>query len=330
MPESSFLEKLRKIIDKKDLNFDEAYELFNQMVKESSLRVAAVLSALQTKGYTAEELAGLAKAMRDNAVKLDIDLEVVDTCGTGGDYSNTINVSTAVAILTSCFTPVAKHGNVSVTSKSGSANVLEKLGIEYKLDAVKAKEMIEKTNFTFLFAPLYHPSLKPIMPVRKELGIKTVFNVLGPLCNPANPSYQLLGVSSKELSKVVAEALEMLGVKGLVVHGSGLDEVNPKKETIVYEVRKGIETYTITPEDFGVKRVDIIPCKSAEESASRIEKTFEGNGKLEDLNFVLINASTALYSCGIAKDFREGIEIIRNVISEGKAKEKLQQLRDYK
>ncbi len=325
---SDFKSKLKKIVDRKNLSFEEAYTLFNEMLNENDVKIAALLSALQTKGYTAEEVAGFAKAMRDKAIKLDVNFEVADTCGTGGDYSNTINVSTATAILTSCLTYVAKHGNVSVTSKSGSANVLEALKIEYKLEPDKAKNLLEKHKFTFIFAPLYHPSLKPIMPIRKELGIKTIFNILGPLCNPANPEYQLLGVSSEDLSKIVAEALKILGIKrGLVIYGSGLDEINPEKETLVYEVGNGIEKYYMTPEDFGIKPVKPAICNSALESATRIEKVFNGEGKIEDTNFILINTSAALYTCGLARDFKEGFEIAKNLIEEGKAKEKLLNLR---
>ncbi len=325
-----FQDKFRKIVEGKNLSFEEAYELFNEMVRESPIRIGAMLTALQTKGYTAEEVAGFARAMRDNAIRVNAD-GVADTCGTGGDYSNTINVSTAVAIMLSCLNPVAKHGNVSVTSKSGSANVLEVLGIDIRLDADRAREMLEKHNFTFLFAPMYHPALKPVMPVRKELGIKTIFNILGPLCNPAEPSYQLLGVSSKDLLEVVSEALKMLGVEhALVVHGSGLDEVSPWKETMVAEVSQDIDFYRLKPEDFGVRPEKPKPCESAEESARRIEAVFSGKGLKEDETFVLINASAAFYSCGIVGDFKEGIDLAKSVIEEGKAARKLEELRKVK
>ncbi|HIP62614.1 MAG TPA: anthranilate phosphoribosyltransferase, partial [Archaeoglobus profundus] len=189
---------LDKIVERRNLSFEEAYELFNVLLNESDIRIAAYLAAMQTKGYTAEELAGFAKAMRDKALKVELG-EVCDTCGTGGDRSSTINVSTASALILSCFKRVAKHGNVSVTSKSGSANVLSALGVKIDLGPSEVKKMIEKTNFAFLFAPLYHPSLKRIMPIRKELRIKTIFNILGPLANPANPRYQIVGVNSADL-----------------------------------------------------------------------------------------------------------------------------------
>ncbi len=333
MSKESLKDLLSRVVDGKDLSFEEAYEAFNLMLGESEIRIAAMLSALQTKGYTADEIAGFARAMRDRAIKVEVKGEVADTCGTGGDRSNTINVSTAVAILLSCVNPVAKHGNVSVTSKSGSANVLEALGVEVRLDAAKAKEMIEKLNFAFLFAPLYHPALKKIMPVRKEMGIKTVFNILGPLCNPANPDYQLLGVSDESLIEKISQALNLLGVKhALVVHGRcgelGLDEVSPCGVTKVAEVTKsGVEFYEVSPEDFGLKPVKPVPCSGAEDSASRIVAVLSGKGIDEDTNFILANASLALYACGIAGDFKEGVEIAENLIESGEGMDKLDTLR---
>ncbi len=332
----SVRDKLVKLVDGENLSFEEAYELFNEMLGESEVRIAAVLSTLQTKGYTYEEVAGFAKAMREKAVKVNAG-DVLDTCGTGGDRSGTINVSTAVAILSSCFLPVAKHGNVSVTSKSGSANVLEALEVEIRLKPEDAERMLKECNFAFLFAPLYHPTLKKIMPVRKELGIKTIFNILGPLCNPANPSYQLLGVSDESLLEIVSNALRMLEVKhALVVHGEceglKLDEISPYGKTAVAEVsgRENVEFYELTPEEFGVKAVKPVRCESAEESASRIEAVFSGKGKEEDVNFVLINASASLYASGVVGDFQEGVELAKSAIESGEVKRKLEEIRGFK
>jgi len=316
---------LKQIVECSNLSFDEAYRLFNEMLNESEIRIAAILAALQTKGYTSEEIAGFAKAMRDNAVKVDVG-NVADTCGTGGDGSCTINVSTAVAILLSCFTKVAKHGNVSITSKSGSANVLQTLGVNIEMTPEEARKCLEEKNFVFLFAPLYHPALKKIMPVRKGLGIKTIFNILGPLANPANPDYQLIGVNSESLVPKVSHAMKLLGVKkALVVHG-GMDEVNPEGKTLIAEVGRDVEYYTVTPEDFGLKPTRVLKCSSAEESAERIIKVFSGDSG-EDSAFILINASSALYAAGIAGDFREGVEIARNAIEEGVVLRKLEELR---
>ncbi|MCD6373442.1 MAG: anthranilate phosphoribosyltransferase [Thermococcus sp.] len=306
---------LEKIISGRNLSFEEAYELFQTLGKESEVRIAAYLAALQTKGYTGEEIAGLAKAMRDQAVKTDLG-EVADTAGTGGDGSSTINVSTASALILSAFRRVAKHGNTSITSRSGSADLLRALGINPDISPEKAREMVEKVNFTFLFAPRYHPALKGIMPVRKALRIKTVFNVLGPLANPAEPTYQLVGVNSPGLVDVMAEALSFLDVKrALVVHGGGLDEVSPFSETAVAEVRKGkVDSYTLSPEDFGVEPVKPAPCSSPEESALRVKEVLAGRGRKEDRSFVLVNASAALYAAGVASDFREGVEIAKNAL----------------
>ncbi len=314
---------LERIVEGKNLSFEDAYELFNSLLKESPVRIAGILTALQTKGYTAEEIAGFARAMRDKAVKVDLG-DVMDTCGTGGDKSFTINVSTASSLLLSCLTKVAKHGNVSITSKSGSANLLEALGINYRLNPKEAKALMEKTNFTFLFAPLYHPALKVVMPVRRELGIKTIFNVLGPLANPSNPKFQLLGVSSPDLVEKVGEALTFLGVeKAYVVYGNGLDEVNPKGETTVCLVNEDLEFFKVTPEDFGLKPTKIIPCHSPFESAERIRAVFEGKGRVEDRNFILMNSALALNL--IREDLRECVEILSDLLGE-KATKKLEEV----
>jgi anthranilate phosphoribosyltransferase len=318
---------LSRLIEGQDLSFNEAYELFFNLLNENELKIAAYLAALQTKGYTAEEVAGLAKAMRNSALNVDFG-SVADTCGTGGDHSSTINVSTASALLLSCFIRVAKHGNVSITSKSGSANVLETMNVKIDANPEEARRMIEKTNFTFLLAPVYHPALKKIMPVRKQLGIKTVFNILGPLANPANPEFQLVGVNSLDLVEKVAESLRILDVKkALVVYGSGMDEVNPCRETTVAEVNRKIEIYRISPDDFGLPASEVIRISSPGESAARIISVFSGRMG-EDSNFILMNSSAALYASGIAEDFREGVEIAENAISEGSVLKKIEEIQN--
>lgn len=307
---------LSKVVERRNLTVGEAYDVFLSLIGESQTKVAAYLAAIQTKGFTAEELAGFAKAMRDSAIRVDLG-EVCDTCGTGGDNSNTINVSTASAIIVSCFKNVAKHGNVSVTSKSGSANLLSEMGIDYQLYPDKARYLLEKTGFTFLFAPIYHPTLKRIMPVRKELGIRTIFNVLGPLANPANPDYQVIGVYSEDLLEKVANAISLLGVKrGIVVHGRGLDEVTPKGTTKVVDVRgDDIETYSISPQDFGLSESRVIPCKSAKESAERIINVFRGHGITEDRHFITLNAAVVLYALDMG-DLRECRELVDLALEE--------------
>lgn len=319
---------LAKVVERVNLSFEEAYELFSSMLEESEVRVAAYLAAIQTKGYTAEELAGFARAMRDRATRLNLGV-VCDTCGTGGDGASTINVSTASALVLSCFVRVAKHGNISVNSKSGSANVLEAMGVSVDLGPNAVRACVERTNFAFLFAPRYHRTLRRIMPIRRELGIKSIFNVLGPLTNPAEPKYQLLGVYSGELVDKVAETLALLGVnKALVVHGCGLDEVSPEGETTVAEVTKeGIEKYRIAPEDLGIERTKIIPCSGPKESARRILAVFRGGGLKEDRTFIVLNASLALYSAGVT-DMNGSRELVETALDEGRLIGKLEEVRN--
>lgn len=319
---------LNKLIERENLSFEESYDLFNILLNESEMRIAAYLVALQTKGLTADEIAGFAKAMRDNAVKIDLG-EVTDTCGTGGDGSKTINVSTAVSIILSCFTKVAKHGNVSITSKSGSANVYEALGCKIPETPDEAKKSMEKTNFAFLFAQKYHPALKKIMPVRNELKVKTIFNILGPLANPANPKYQILGVNSLELSENVAIALSKVGgiKKALVVYGDGLDELTPNGTSKITEYDGKFDTYEVTPKDFGLDYSKIIPCESPDESAKRLIDVFSGKVN-DDRNFILMNAAAALYTSEIASDFLDGVEIAKEAIESGKVLKKLEEIRN--
>ncbi|MBC7109591.1 MAG: anthranilate phosphoribosyltransferase [Archaeoglobi archaeon] len=316
---------LEKVVSRSNLSFEEAREAFLQLFNENELRVAAFLSAVETKGVTPEELAGFASAMRELSLRIDLG-DVCDTCGTGGDRSETINVSTASAILLSCFERVAKHGNTSVTSKSGSADVLRELGMKIELERDEAKSMVERTGFTFLFAPKYHGKLKKIMPVRRALGIKTVFNVLGPLCNPASPSRQLIGVSSEELVDKVSETLQMLRVRrAVVVHGYPLDEVNPRGKTLISEVDGDIEKYVVFPEDFGLEKSRIIPCSSPQESAMRLKAALSGGGSEEDLNFILMNSAMALF-CAEERNLRECTEIVRECIESGRALRKLEEI----
>ena len=337
---------LNKIINREDLSYEESYNLFNDLLNESEIKIGAYLSALQTKGFTANEIAGFAKAMRDNAIAIDLG-SVSDTCGTGGDGSSTINISTAVSIILSCFTKVAKHGNVSITSKSGSANVLDALNIKKDCNPEEAKKMIDKTNFVFLFAPNYHPALKKIMPVRKELGIKTIFNILGPLANPANPDYQIMGVNSPDLVEKVGDALKLLGVKkALVVYGNGLDELNPNDYSIICEINENEENkiYKIHPKDIGLIPSNPIPCNSPDESAKRIIKVFKQSeenrknpkdfeifsGKInEDRDFILLNAAAALYASNVAKDYKEGLKLAKEVIDNGTVLKKLKEIQKY-
>ncbi len=305
------------------LDMEKAYEIALKLPEMDEVEISAILTGLELKGYNAEVLAGFSQAILDKT-KLDLG-RVFDTCGTGGDLSSTINVSTAVAIAVSFFNPVAKHGNRAVSSKSGSADVLEKLGVRVEQPPEIARRMIGETNFAFLFAPLYHSAFAKVVGVRKKLRIRTIFNVLGPLVNPANPERQVIGVSSERLLIPVAETLSLLGRRGIVYYGSGIDEVNPNAETIAYVVENGIERLILTPEDFGLGKCRIVPCKDSEESARRIRAVFANSGFEEDRNLVAINFATALYALGF-EDLRENVAIFKEKIEEGEFLRKLEEI----
>jgi len=306
-----------------NLDMEKAYEMALKLPEMDEVEISAILTGLELKGYNAEVLAGFSQAILEKT-KLDLG-RVFDTCGTGGDLSSTINVSTAVAVAVSLFNPVAKHGNRAVSSKSGSADVLEKLGVRVEQPPEIARRMIGETNFAFLFAPLYHSAFAKVVGVRKKLKIRTIFNVLGPLVNPANPERQVVGVSSERLLIPVAETLSLLGRRGIVYYGSGIDEVNPNAETIAYVVENGIERLILTPEDFGLGKCRIVPCKDSEESAKRIRAVFANSGFEEDRNLVAINFATALYALGF-EDLRENVAIFKEKIEKGEFLKKLEEI----
>lgn len=305
------------------LDMEKAYEIAKKLPELDEIEISAILAVLEAKKYNAEVIAGFAKAMLEKSrVELG---KVFDTCGTGGDKSETINVSTAVAIALSNFTRVAKHGNRAMSSQSGSADVLEKLGIKIDLSPEEAKGLIEKTNFAFLFAPRYHKDFAKVSEVRRKLGIRTIFNVLGPLVNPANPARQIIGVSSEELLKTVAESMEMLGRKGIVYHGSGIDEVSPFGKTTALIVENEIEKIELIPKDFGVTECRIVPCKSSDESASRIRAVFENKGLREDFLLIAINFSLAMFAIGY-EDLKENVSIFKEGVESGEFLRKLEEI----
>lgn len=305
------------------LDFDRAYELAKTLPELDEVRVAAILAALEAKGYDSEVIAGFAKGI---AEKAEIDLgRVMDTCGTGGDRTSSINVSTAVAIAISTIHPVAKHGNRAVSSRSGSADVLEVLGVRIDMDGEKARKMIEETNFAFLFAPLYHKSFARVASVRRNLGIRTIFNVTGPLTNPARPEVQIVGVASENLLNEVAHALALLGRRAVVVYGSGMDEVNPSSHTEIAVVNGGVERLKLLPEDFGVERCKVIPCLSCEESAERIKAVFSGRGREEDRRLIAINFAAALFALGY-EDLKENVEIFDEKLQNMEFARKLEEI----
>lgn len=295
--------------------------------------LAGFLIALRMKGETASELAGFARAMREHAVRVDAGDDLIDTCGTGGDGAGTFNISTVAAIvMAGAGARVAKHGNRSITSKTGgSAEMMEALGVRFAMTPEEAAGAVREVGIGFLFAPHMHPAMKHAQPVRRELGIRTVFNLLGPLVNPARAQAQLIGAPSHQAAKLMAEALAELGTRhAFVVHGDGLDEISISGATDVYEVRSGrIRHMTWTPSDFGVA------CASLESIAgggpernAEIALDILGGARGPRREIVLMNAAAGLVAAGIAGELKTGMMAAAESIDSGAAAEKLKKLRE--
>lgn len=291
--------------------------------------IAAMLVALRLKGETAEEMIGAARALR--AADADFprpDYLFADSCGTGGDGSASINVSTAVAFTAAAAgLPVAKHGNRSVTSRCGSADVLEQLGAKLDVSAEQSRRALDETGICFLFAPLYHPGLRHAGPVRRMLKVRTIMNMLGPCVNPAEPKVQLLGVADPALLGPVAKTLAALGVeRALVVHGSGLDEIALHGETSAVRVRDGLlESVTIRPEDAGLERqpVQVLRGGGPEENAERLKALLMGYGVAAETEVVALNTGALLLTAGLAPDLREGVGMALQALASGEAYRRL-------
>lgn len=331
---AEFSQILGKLMVRTDLSAIDAESAMNAIMAGAvpNAQVAAFLTALKMKGETAEEIAAFARAMRKNMISIDPKCEnLVDTCGTGGDGRCTFNISTCSAMVASaCGAKVAKHGNRAASSKSGSADVLEELGIKIAVGPYEAKRMIETRGFAFLFAPAFHPAMKNVANVRKELGFRTVFNILGPLANPANAKRQVIGVFDKETAGKMFMALRILGTERALVVSSDTDEISISSDTEVCELNNGkITNYSVSPEDFGFKCADISELVVADkkESAGIILDVLGGkkNGAARDV--VLLNAGATLYVGGIAANIQEGIALADKAIESGKAMEKLEELR---
>lgn len=326
-----------KIVQKEDLSYEESYAVMNEIMsgQTSPTQNAAFLAALSTKSTRAEtidEISGCAAAMRDHAIKFDATgLETLEIVGTGGDGAHSINISsTAAIVIAAAGVPVTKHGNVAASSKSGAANVLEALGINVKLEPAKMEQVLQKTGICFLHAQVYHTSMKYVGAIRKELGFRTVFNILGPLTNPAHPTMQVLGVYDEYLLQPMAQVLSSLGVKrGMVVYGQDkLDEVSISAPTSVCEFKDGwYKTYTIQPEDFGLTRGTKQDIEGGEPEynaqISRAILSGELTGPKRDV--VLLNAACGLYVAGKAECIQDGIALAAELIDTGKALEKLEE-----
>lgn len=332
-----FREYLNKIVRKQNLTEAEMSELITEILSGNATdtQIAAFMAALATKGETYEELAGAAHAMRRKAVRIQAPGDtVVDTCGTGGDKANTFNISTTTAFaVAGCGVTVAKHGNRSVSSQCGSADLLERLGIKLDTDPEIVEEAVQEIGIGFLFAPIYHSAMRFAATARKEVGLRSIFNMLGPLTNPAGANCQLLGVYGPELTEMFAQALRSLGTRrAFVVHGhDGLDEISICAPTRISELKDGmIRTYDIAPEQFFGREADPADLAGGDpvENADISKRILEGE-KGPKRNVVLLNTAAALVAAEKAGDLQEGIQLAEKAIDEGLAMEKLNALIQY-
>jgi len=329
-----FNKHLLKIVHQKDLSQEEMAQMIGEILSGNvtDAQIGGFMAALSTKGETFEELAGATQAMRRKALRIDVPLStLVDTCGTGGDGAKTFNISTTTAfVVAGCDVPVAKHGNRSVSSQCGSADLLEALGLNLELNPESVEEAICELGIGFLYAPLYHSAMRYAANARKEVGIRSIFNMLGPLTNPAGARCQLLGVYDARLTEMFAKALKSLGTKrAFVVHGhDGLDEISVCEATRISELKDGlIRTYDIRPEDFFGQRAasDDLSGGDAKENAIITNNILKGE-KGPKRNIILLNASAALVAAEKAADFNEGIKMAKESIDSGKAYDKLNAL----
>lgn len=329
-------EAIVKIVNKEDLTYDEAYTVMNEIMngETSSTQNAAFLASLSTKSAKAEttdEIAGCAAAMRDHATKVETGMDVFEIVGTGGDNAQSFNISTTAAIIAaSGGIKVAKHGNRAASSSSGTADCLEALGVNISQSPHKCVELLNEVGMCFFFAQQYHSSMKYVGAIRRELGFRTVFNILGPLTNPASPKMQLLGVYDAYLVEPLAQVLINLGVKrGMVVYGTDkLDEISLSSPTKICEIKDGwFKSYTIKPEDFGFERCTKDDLKGGTpDNNARITRAILSGEKGHHRNAVLLNAGAALYIGGKADSMKEGVSLAAELIDSGKALQTLEKL----
>lgn len=333
-------EAIVKIVSKQDLTFDEAYTVMNEIMsgQTSPTQNAAFLAALSTKSARAEttqEIAGCAAAMRAHATRVETPFDVFEIVGTGGDNANSFNISTTTALIAAAGgLKVAKHGNRAASSLCGTADCLEALGVNIDLSPEDCVELLDKVGMCFFFAQKYHSSMKHVGAIRKELGFRTVFNILGPLTNPASPKIQLLGVYDEYLVEPLAKVLMDLGIRrGMVVYGQDrLDEISLSAPTTVCEFKDGwYKTYVIRPEDFGMQRCtkEDLRGGTPEVNAGITRSILNGSLSGHKRNVVLLNAGASLYLGGAALTFAEGIELAASLIDNGKAVETLESLIEH-
>ncbi|MEW5758472.1 MAG: anthranilate phosphoribosyltransferase [Candidatus Omnitrophota bacterium] len=334
---SAIKKAIAVLIEHSDLSHKEVELIFEEILtgKATASQIACFLTALRVKGETVEEITAAAQVMRRFVTKICAkDKTILDTCGTGGDYSGTFNISTVSAFVAAgAGVRVAKHGNRSISSHCGSADVLEGLGININISVEKVEDCLEKNGIAFLFAPILHPAMKYAQPVRQEIGIRTIFNILGPLTNPAGAAHQLIGVYDDKWVKPLAEVLLNLGSKhALIVHGKdGIDEVTTTTKTFVAEVKnKKVKTFEITPSEFGIKKASLSDlCDGSVESNVEIVRDVLAGKKGAKRDIVILNAGCAIYAADYALTIEEGMKKAKESIDSGKAAEKLEMLREF-
>lgn len=328
-------EAIKKVIAGNSLSIEESTRVFSDIMSGSATdaQIAALIVSLRMKGESVEEITGAASVMREKATLVcpKNKENVIDTCGTGGDNLNTFNISTAAAFVAAgAGATVAKHGNRSVSSKCGSADVLESLGVNISISPDKIRDCLDKVGIGFLFAVSLHKAMKYAIAPRKEIGVRTIFNILGPLTNPAMATSQLMGVFSPSLTETMAKVLRNMGSRSaFVVHGlDSLDEISLSSPTQVSELKNGtVKTYTIQPEDFGLKRTPLSEIKGGDPSENAVIIREVLNGKRgPQRDIVLLNTAFAMAAAGLVSDPKEGIELARKTIDSGNALRKLEEL----
>jgi len=335
-----FKELLNRCVNGARLTEEEAYTMMDEIMKGNATasQIASLLSILRFRGETVEEMTGFARSMRSHMTPIHYQQEIIDTCGTGGDGASTFNISTSSAIVASALgVKVAKHGNRAVSSKSGSADVLEYLGIDIQSSREEAIEALNQYGMSFLFAPLYHSAMKHAVAPRKEIGFRTIFNLLGPLANPAGCKKQVIGVYSTEYAEKMAYTLKNLGAEHVVfVTGrDGLDECTITTETDVVELKDGeINRFVLDPESVGLTRGELtdIQVSTVKESATIIENILSGNMNENDsaLNIVIMNSGIAVYVAGKAVSIKEGVKLVQQAIYDGTVRSHFNKLRTRK
>lgn len=327
---------INKIVQSINLEESEMEEVMQEIMggEATPSQIAAFLTGLRMKGESVKEITAAAKIMRRYATKIETKGDVLDTCGTGGDKKGTFNISTISAIVAAAVgVPVAKHGNRSVSSNCGSADVLKALGVNIEISKEKIEQCLEQIGIAFLFAPLLHPAMKNVLGPRREIGIRTIFNILGPLTNPAGAKFQLLGVYDKNLCSILINVLKNLGSQHcLVVHSAdGMDEISTTANTFVSELRNGeIKDYELKPEDFNFSVAKLEDLQGGEINRN-VEISLEilKGKKFPPRDIVLLNAGCAIYAADKASDIKQGIEMAKQAIDSGRALKKLEELKEF-